>query len=182
MFNRFFLLTAVALFSLKCPAADSMFHKQALITISQYFGSKLELENVLSKNAEKYLNISLDLFKSTEPYTDELIPKAVFSLVNYMPLPSKIVYDRVEIVHFSDGTLIVNGKYQRAEVINLDELKIALKNNHWLAVRNCLLNIAFLAQKVLISSGDERLLNLARKLVTDNTVPLDMRIRLLSAF
>ncbi len=73
---------------------------------------------------------------------------------------------------------IINGVSQKMNAKNLQEVEEALTQQWWIAIKNCLSDIAVMAQEFLIFNKDSR----SKYWVTNTSVPKDLRSNLLTAF
>lgn len=178
-----FLLLIVFLLNFSTFAADVPFHKHALQLISQHFGKgDVSLSGDINQDAENYLKTVITLFNETEDYQSDLIPSQLSSMVSLFDRSSSISMGNHSIVCYGDGTVSINGKTQKTHVDNSDELAKSLKNGHWIAVRECLKNIALSAMKSFLRTGDEQIVQQAKIWASKNTVPEELRNKMLEAF
>lgn len=178
-------------------SADMNFERQALQTISAHYGRELTDLPALDKDPEKYLRVSLGIYKNIKLNPNE-------AMIGQIAASQDEMYDKMSAEMLGaefgglsisiggvtmttggthrKGTATINGKTIITSAKTMDEVRGALQNRYDVAIRNCLSNIALAAERALINSKDEQAIILAKRFATSVSVPQDLRTILLSAF
>src|SRR5580704_9612927 len=151
----------IALFSSIGFSADMSFEQQALQTISAHYGKELTDLPALTSDPEKYIRVSIGIYKSIEADPNEAmigeIATSHSEMVERMGaemLGAKFGGLSISIggvkMSANNGIVTINGKSQKSSAKNMADVNEALQKGYNIAIRNCLSNIASAAERVLI--------------------------------